>query len=90
MDQIMHYTDPTMTLVATISFVVTFLIGVWLGAKYGKRTIIPALVVSFIAFYLRSSAFPLSFQAIAAVSVLHVACGALTALLVRCFSKPKP
>lgn len=87
MDNIMHYTSPTLTLVATASFVITFIIGVWLGARYGKRVIIPALVVSVVAFYLRSTAFPLSFVAIASVSALHVAAGALTALLVGRKSK---
>ncbi|MBP9094921.1 hypothetical protein KBI23_28130 [bacterium] len=89
MDNIMHYTDPTMTLVATVSFFVTFLVGIWLGAKFGKLTIFPALVISFIAFYVRSTAFPLSFEAIAAVSALHVAVGALTALIVGYFNRPR-
>lgn len=83
MDNIMHYTDPTMTLVATFSFVITFLLGAWLGACYGKRTVVPALIVSVIAIYMRSTAFPLSVVAIASVSALHVAAGALTALFVR-------
>lgn len=82
MDTILHYTDGTMTLVATASFVITFIVGVWLGARFGKKTVIPALVLSAIAVYLRSTAFPLSIEAIAAVSLLHVAAGSLTALLV--------
>ena len=89
MDNILHYTDPTLTLVAAVSFVITFLVGVWLGGKYGKQTVFPALVVSFVAFYIRSTAFPLSFEAIAAVSALHVATGALTALIVGRSNRPK-
>jgi quinol-cytochrome oxidoreductase complex cytochrome b subunit len=87
MDSILHYTDPTMTSVALVSFVVTFIIGTWLGAKYGKRTIFPALVISAIAFYVRSTAFPLSIEAIAAVSALHIGAGALTVLIVKQFNK---
>jgi hypothetical protein len=82
MDSILHYTDGTTTLVATASFVITFIVGVWLGARFGKKTVLPALVLGAIAVYLRSTAFPLSVEAIAAVSLLHVAAGALTALLV--------
>lgn len=82
MDSIMHYTDGTTTLVATASFVISFIIGVWLGARYGKKTVLPALLVGAVACYLRSVAGPLSVEAIAAVSVLHVAAGALTSLLV--------
>lgn len=89
MDTILHYTDPTMTLVAVTAFVVTFVIGAWLGAKYGYRTILPAVALSAIGFYVRSNAFPLSIEAITAVSLLHVGAGALTALLVGKFSKPK-
>jgi hypothetical protein len=57
MDNILHYTDPTLTLVAAVSFVVTL-------------------------------AFPLSFEAIAAVSALHVAAGDLTALIIGRFNRP--
>jgi hypothetical protein len=83
MDSIMHYTDGTLTLVATASFVICFMIGAWIGAKFGRVTIIPALIISAAMFYVRSKFGPLSFEAIGSVSVLHVAAGALTALLVK-------
>lgn len=83
----MHYTDGTLTLVATASFVITFIVGAWLGARFGKKTVLPALLFGAVACYLRSVSAPLSIEAIAAVSVLHVAAGALTALLVARFRK---
>lgn len=82
MDSILHYTDGTLTLVAVASFVVTFIIGVWLGAKYGKKTVLPAILLGAVAVYVRSVSFPLSFEAIAAVSFLHVASGALLSVII--------
>ncbi|HND69392.1 MAG TPA: hypothetical protein PL112_21480, partial [Candidatus Obscuribacter sp.] len=89
MDSILHYTDPTLTLVATFSFVVCFLLGVWSGARQGGRVILPSLILIAISVYIRSQFPPLSMAAITAVSLMHVGAGALTALLVgRSKSKP--
>ena len=85
MDSILHYTDGTLTLVATASFVITFILGAWLGGRYGHhgaKLVIPALLLSAAACYVRSIYPPLSFAAISAVSVLHIAAGALTAMFV--------
>ena len=84
MDSIMHHTDQTLTLVATASFVISFIAGVWC-ARFGKRAVLPAIVVGALVTVVRAYSPPLSFAAIAAVSVLHVSAGVLTALMIKGF-----
>jgi hypothetical protein len=79
MDSILHYTHTPTTLVATVAFVVAFLLGVWGYARFGRTTLLPSLVIALVAFGLRAVSPPLSFNAIGAVTVLHLAVGCLTA-----------
>lgn len=83
MDSIMHYTSGPATLVATASFVIAFLVGIWVGGRFGKATIIPAILVSVAVVALRAVSPPLSVAAISAVSILHLTCGCGTALILQ-------
>jgi len=81
MDTIMQWTGGLPNALATLAFAVTFLVGVWLAAKFGKLTLLPALIIGAATFYVRAQAPALSVTAITSMSVLHVAAGCVLGLL---------
>ena len=83
MDSIMQWTGGLPNAVATLAFAVTFLVGVWAAARFGKLTLLPALIVSAATFYVRAQVPALSAVAIVSMSVLHVAAGCLLGLWLK-------
>lgn len=83
MDSIMQWTSGLPNAVATFAFALTFLVGVWAAAKFGKATLLPSLLIGAATFYVRAQAPALSFTAIASMSVLHIAAGCLLGLWLK-------
>ncbi len=79
----MHFADPTLTLVAAVSFILSYLIGLKVGDKLGVKTLWPSVVVTLVAFFVRAESPPLSIASIAAISVVHFCVACLTVLILR-------
>jgi hypothetical protein len=83
MEMIMQYSAGAITALSTLAFAGTILVGAWLAAKFGKITLVPAVVLFAGAFWLRFSAFPepLSLEAMAATTVFHLFGGVVLGLM---------
>ncbi len=85
MGTIMQYSAGAVNSVATLAFVVTVLAGVYLAAKFGSRTLWPA-VGALVGSMLLRFGHPLpalSLAGIASMTVLHIAAGILIGLWLR-------
>lgn len=82
-DSILHYTNLLLTAASSSVFTFTFLIGVWLAAKFSRTTlwISVAAVIGSIA--LRSYVHPHSLMGLSAMTALHIAGGCLVGLWLR-------
>lgn len=83
MDSVLHTTGGAPVLVAGLCFAVGYVVGLFAGRKLGLATLWPAIVVGVACCVLRGFSAPLEFTAVAAVSVLHVAIGCLTVLILQ-------
>ena len=83
MDTIMQWTDGAVTAAATLSFALTVLAGIWLSAKFGKITLIPAVIIIAVSFYIRVQVPAVSAVAIVSMSAMHVAAACLLGLWLR-------
>ncbi|HEY9790284.1 MAG TPA: hypothetical protein V6D22_07795 [Candidatus Obscuribacterales bacterium] len=83
MNNLMHVSGGLQLLVAGLCFAIAYFVGLKLGAKYLKSTLWPSILAILLACVVRGISAPLSIEAITAVSVLHVAVGCLTVLLLR-------
>lgn len=85
MDTIMHYTDGLVTSGATAWFAVTFLVGIWVAARYGKVTLLPSIIVGLAVSYLRFGlhADPIGCAAILSMGGLHLAAGVWVGLFMN-------
>lgn len=83
MDAILHVSGGSLTAIAGLWFAVGYIVGLFAGAKLGKVTLWPSIVVGVACCILRAVSPPLGVAAIAAVSVLHVGIGCLTVLILK-------
>lgn len=81
MDSVLHTTGGAPVLVAGLCFAVGYIIGLVAGRKIGIATLWPSIIVGLVCCVVRGFSAPLEFSAVAAVSVLHVAIGCLTVLI---------
>lgn len=81
MDSVLHTTGGAPVLVAGLCFAVGYIIGLVAGRKIGIATLWPSIIVGLVCCAVRGFSAPLEFSAVAAVSVLHVAIGCLTVLI---------
>ncbi len=85
-----HFVDGTLVAVAGAFFAVGYIIGLFAGARFSKATLWPSIVVGIACCLVRAYSPPLGVAAIAAVSVLHVAIGCLTVLILKLTKPFKP
>lgn len=83
MDSVLHTAGGAPVLVAGLCFAVGYIIGLFAGRKLGFATLWPSIVIGLACCVLRGFSAPLEFTAVAAVSVLHVAIGCLTVLILQ-------
>lgn len=83
MDTIMQWTGGLVSALATLSFAVTFLVGVWAAARFGKLTLLPSLLLLAATFYVRLQYPALSGTSIFLMSAFHVAGGCLIGLYLK-------
>lgn len=79
----MHFADPTLTLVAGVSFILSYLVGLKVAAKLGRLTLYPSLLFTLVGFAVRAESPPLSVASIAAISLVHFCVACLTVLILR-------
>lgn len=77
----LHTAGGTALTVAGLCFAAGYIIGLVAGRRLGQAVLIPSIVVGVLSCLVRGYAAPLEPTAIAAVSVLHVAIGCLTVLI---------
>lgn len=70
-------------LVAGLWFVVGFVVGLFAVRKFGYATLWPSIIAIPVFSLLRGFSPPLEFVAIASVSIVHVAVGCLTVLIIK-------
>jgi len=87
MDSIMHTAGGAPLLVAGLCFAVGYIIGLFVGRKLGVATLWPSIIVGVACCLVRGYAAPLELTAVLAVSVLHVAIGCLTVLIIK-YARP--
>ena len=78
--------QPSWTRVGVIA-AIGFIVGIYAGARFQKATIWLSIATMALTSLWRGFAPPLSISAIAAVSILHVAIGCLSVVLLK-FTKP--
>jgi hypothetical protein len=83
MNDLMHVAGGLQLVIAGVCFAIAYFAGLKLGAKYLRSTLWPSVLATLLACIVRAISVPLSIEAIAAVSVLHVAVGCLTVLILR-------
>jgi len=77
-DSILHYTAGLFTAYSSAIYTLTFLVGIFLAAKFNRGAVAALSLVAVIAgFYVRAGAHPLSTTGVIAMIVVHVAGGAL-------------
>lgn len=81
MDTVLHTTASP--LIAGLWFAVGYIIGLYAGRKLGAATLWPSVIVGVLCCLVRGYSAPLEFAAVASVSVLHVAIGCLTILILN-------
>ncbi|MBX9694508.1 MAG: hypothetical protein K2Z81_19130 [Cyanobacteria bacterium] len=64
-------------------FAIGYIVGIFAGRKLGLATLWPSIIIGVICCLVRGFSAPLEFAAIASVSVLHVAIGCLTILILK-------
>lgn len=74
----LHFADQTLTLVAGVAFIISYIAGLALGRNPRTGTA-AAVILVLLSVVLRGWASPLSFYAIYAVSAIHFGIGILTA-----------
>lgn len=72
----LHFADQTLTLVAGVSFILSYIVGLVVGRTTRKTGLAVILILLCVA--LRGMSAPLSFHAIYAVSAIHFGIGILT------------
>ncbi len=77
------HTSPDNILLAGAFFAIGYIVGLYLARKLGMATLLPSIVIGVICCVVRGFSPPLEFAAIASVSVLHVAVGCLTVLILK-------
>ncbi len=82
-DSILHYTNTLITAISSGAFTFTFLIGIWLAAKYSRTTLWISIAAVVGAIAIRSGMHPHSIAGLTAMTVLHVSGGCLVGLLLR-------
>ncbi len=75
--------NPGSPAVAGLWFVVGFVVGLFAAAKYGKATLCLSVIIGLLCCAIRGYSEPLGFVAVASVSVVHVACGCISVLIVK-------
>ncbi|HEY9790285.1 MAG TPA: hypothetical protein V6D22_07800 [Candidatus Obscuribacterales bacterium] len=83
MDSIMQWTDGLTTAVATLSFALSFLLGIWCAARFGMRTVWWALIAAGAAFFVRLELSALSSISIICMSIVHLSAGCGIGLWLR-------
>ena len=77
-DSILHYTAGLFTAYSSAIYTATFLVGIYLAAKFNRSTVaVLSLAAVAVGFYVRNGAHPLSATGVIAMIVVHVAGGAL-------------
>jgi hypothetical protein len=82
MNEVLHAAGAS-PLLAAFWFIVGFVVGVFAVRKFGWATLWPCVAALVICSLIRGFSPPLEFLAIASVSVVHVAIGCLTVLILR-------
>ncbi|MBY0551282.1 MAG: hypothetical protein K2W95_28635 [Candidatus Obscuribacterales bacterium] len=73
----LHIADQTLTLVAGVSFILCYIVGLAIG-RSPRASVVPAVILCLLCVLLRGMSAPLSFHAIYAVSAIHFGIGILT------------
>jgi hypothetical protein len=79
----LHTAGGAAVLIAGLWFAAGYVVGLFAGRKLGDVTLWPSIVVGVACCLIRGYSEPLEFNAVAAVSVLHVAIGCLTILILK-------
>jgi hypothetical protein len=80
----MHHADQLLTLVAGVSFILSYIAGLVAGIKFpGKALVLGSVAATVALFVLRTGSAPLSFGAIFAVAAIHLCVGYLTTRILR-------
>lgn len=77
----LHFADQTLTLIAGVSFILCYILGLFLGRFHNR--VGSALLLTFVGVVMRGFAPPLTFHAIFAVSAVHLGIGVLSAQILR-------
>lgn len=79
----MHFADPTLTLVAGVSFILSYLLGLKVASHLRPSYMLPAVIFTVLGFVVRAASPPLSFGAIASISAVHFFVACLTVFILR-------
>ena len=85
--ELMHTTGGSAVLIAGAWFAVGYVIGIFAARKLGSITLWPSIIIGLASCIVRGFSSPLDFTAVAAVTVLHVAIGCLTVLILNSSAK---
>lgn len=83
MDTVLHATAGASPGVAGLWFILGFVVGLFAVRKFGFATLWPSIIAIPVFSLIRGFSPPLEFVAIASVSIVHVAIGCLTVLILK-------